>query len=143
MVVSCRPVDVTDADVLGVLRAQARSAVAGQRGGPALLAEIDAVDPEEVTMEWCATIDDVVVGYLRAALVGEPTAVFIREIWVEPAARGVGAGESLLGAALAWAIAEDADSVDAWALPGSRELKNLFERMGLTTRLLTVRRALG
>jgi ribosomal protein S18 acetylase RimI-like enzyme len=143
MEVSCRPVDVSDADVLGALREQARRAIADQRGGAALLAEIDTNDPDGETMVWCATIDDVVVGYLQAVMVGDPTTVFIREIWVEPAAREVGAGESLLGAALAWAIAEDAECVDAWALPGSRELKNLFERMGLTTRLLTVRRELG
>lgn len=143
MEVSCRPVGVGDAHVLGALREQARGAIVDQRGGAALLAEIDAADPDVDTMEWCATIDDVVVGYLRAGMVGDPATVFIREIWVEPGAREVGAGESLLGAALAWAIAEGAGCVDAWALPGNRELKNLFERMGLTTRLLTVRRELG
>lgn len=142
MEVACRPVDVADTDALDALMRQARDSIAGQRGGAALLAEIDASVQDGETMVWCATIDEVVVGYLRAAMVSEPASVFIREIWVEPAAREVGAGEALLGAALAWAMAEDVGAIDAWALPGSRELKNLFERMGLATRLLTVRRQL-
>lgn len=143
MELSCRLAEASDDGAVEALRAQARAVVAGQRGGMALLSDLDSTHQSGVAMVWCAVIDGLVVGYLRAELVPDPPTVFIREIWVEPDAREVGAGESLVGAALAWAIAEEATAVDAWALPGGRELKNLFERMGLTARLLTVRRELG
>jgi len=144
MELTCRPARPGDGDAVETLRGHAREAVEGQRGGAALLAEIDGASAVGQTMVWCAAIDDLIVGYVRAILQRDgSTTVFIREVWVEPEAREVGAGEALVSAALAWAIAEGASAIDAWALPGSRELKNLFERMGLTARLLTVRRELG
>jgi len=143
MQVTCRPAQPVDDAALEALRIRAREAVVDQRGGAALLAELDASASVGVPMVWCAAIDDVVVGYAEAVLRRDPVTVLVRAIWVDPDAREVGAGEALLSAVLAWGIAEEATAVDALALPGSRELKNLFERMGLTTRLLTVRRELG
>lgn len=148
-----RPVGPEDLEEIVALAVRARAQVKDERGGAALLADLglhaDAADltgrlADPATMVWCATLDDVPVGHLVAAVHGTELGriVTVSELWVAPEARDVGAGEALVTAAIAWAIAEEAVAIDAHALPGAREAKNLFERMGLTTRLLTVRRAL-
>jgi len=155
MEIACRPAGPGDVEVLTGLTARARDHLGTVRGGEALLGALRAgpdpvsfagsdAHPSDAHMVWCAVIDDVVVGYCSATIERdhEDMVVLVREVWVEPDAREVGAGEALVSAAMAWAIAEEATAIDAWALPGARELKNLFERLGLTARLLTVRRSL-
>lgn len=140
-----RSLDGGDLQLIAPLRSDARSAVSSERGGAALLADLASSDDDSGSdVAWCATLDDVPIGHLvaRVAGVGDARVVTIRELWVDPEARGIGAGEGLVSAALAWALAEEAMAIDAYALPGSRETKNLFERLGLTARLLTVRRSL-
>jgi len=68
--------------------------------------------------------------------------VTLTDIYTEPDVRDVGVGEALLETAIAWAIERHAVAIDAQTLPGARESKNLFERFGLTARLITVRREL-
>ena len=152
MRVDVRPADRVDIAVLVPLADQARRSVRTERGGAALLADLgldgDVVSPrvdspDDSTCVWSATIDDVVVGYLTAELDRTTRVVTIREVWVEDGAREIGAGEGLVSAALAWAITEGANAVDAYALPGARSVKNLYERLGLTARVITVRRDLG
>lgn len=149
-----RPATGVDLEMLVGLAERARSAVVTERGGAAMLQDLGLIGDgsdrlarvleDPASMLWCAEIDGLVVGYLVASLRGEDDArvVSVRELWVEPEAREVGAGEELVSAAVAWAIAEDATAIDAHALPGARATKNLFERLGLTARLLTVRRNL-
>ena len=145
----------TDADLetLVGLATRARSVVVEERGGRAVLDDLGLTDDpsrdlrrslaDPDTIIWCASIDSVDLGYLVATLPsGTPRVAFVRELWVDTEAREVGVGEALVTAAIAWAIAEEAEAIDAWALPGARATKNLFERLGLTARLLTVRRAL-
>lgn len=153
-----RPAASEDRDEIVGLAVRAREAVVDERGGVRLLSQLglppDASDlsallvgtgPHPGPMVWCASIDEVPVGFLVAECGGAEDAriVTVRELWVDPGARGVGAGEALMSAAIAWAIAEEATAIESYALPGARETKNLFERLGLTTRLLTVRRELG
>lgn len=155
MEIDCRPAGPGDVEVLSGLAARAREHLGSVRGGEALLDALRAgpdpvsfarsgTPPSGAHMVWCAAIDDVIIGYCSATVETEydDRVVLVREVWVEPDAREVGAGEALVSAAMAWAIAEEATAIDAWALPGARELKNLFERLGLTARLLTVRRSL-
>lgn len=151
-----RPSTSADVDELTAMAADARAAVRDERGGVALLRDLglagDGVLDGELgrgsrdsgSMVWVAALDDVPIGYLEARLddEGDERVVVVRQLWVAPGAREVGAGEGLIGAALAWAIAEDADAIDAFALPGARATKNLFERSGLTARLVTLRRTL-
>ena len=146
-----RPAEPADDQSLVELAAAARRSARGQRGGAALLADLgldgEIVSPrveslDDSTCVWAATIDDVVVGYLTADLDRTMRIVTIREVWVEEGAREIGAGEGLVSAALAWAITEGASAVDAYALPGARSVKNLYERLGLTARVITVRREL-
>ena len=123
------------------------------RGGQALLrsrrgtstsAEIvSAAFLDSATMVWCALWEHVIVGYAIAMLdVSDETVASLSDIYTTPDARDIGVGEILLESALAWAIAHEATAIDAQTLPGARESKNLFERFGLTARLLTVRREL-
>jgi N-acetylglutamate synthase-like GNAT family acetyltransferase len=53
-------------------------------------------------------------------------------------ARGVGVGEELLAAVMAFCSEAGCVGVDADALPGARETKNFFETFGFTARRLVV-----
>ena len=91
------------------------------------------------------TFDDVVLGFAVAELelLRDGTRLgLLREIYVEPPARGVGVGEALMDEVLAWCRAKRCRGVDSLVLPGSRESKNFFERFGLTARAILVHRSL-
>ena len=66
----------------------------------------------------------------------------IGELFVEPDARGVGVGESLMGELVRWATEAGCIGIDARALPGDRSTKNFFESFGLVARAITVHRDL-
>jgi GNAT superfamily N-acetyltransferase len=67
----------------------------------------------------------------------------IDSVHVYEGARELGLGDDLVEWALGWARHHRATSVESWALPGDRDTKNLFERNGLTARLITVSRELS
>ena len=67
----------------------------------------------------------------------------LQALYVLPGARGVGVGETLMKAVLAWAEASGAEGVDSVALPGDRATKNFFEQFGLKARAILVHRSLG
>src|SRR5262245_8671273 len=91
------------------------------------------------------TIDQAAVGYavaeLEALSDGARLAV-VRDLYVEPEARGVGVGAVLMEAVVAWATDRRCVGVDALALPGSRATKNFFEGFGLVARAIVVHRDL-
>jgi GNAT superfamily N-acetyltransferase len=92
------------------------------------------------------TLDGTVVGYgvarveplLDGGLLG-----VIDDIYVEPGARAVGVGESLMNHLLGWCTARGCFGVDSLALPGDRETKNFFESFGLVARAIVVHRPLS
>lgn len=91
------------------------------------------------------TIDDVVVGYaiVRGDVLADGgTLAVVSDVYVEPEARGVGVGEALLDACLAWAAERGCVGVDSVALPGMRASKNFFEAAGLVARAIVVHRKL-
>jgi GNAT superfamily N-acetyltransferase len=55
---------------------------------------------------------------------------------VHPGARGIGVGTALLEEFRRIVRDAGGDAVDAYALPGDRETKNLYERAGLTARMI-------
>jgi len=125
-----------------------------QRGGEALAWALDrnvsslhtltsALNSPD-TMLWCGLWENVLAGYAIASIVteGDEKVVVITDVYTTPEVRDVGVGELLLESAIAWATVLDAVAIDAYALPGARESKNLFERFGLTARLITVRHQL-
>ena len=129
------PEDVAE---LNALESQARQAIEVQRGGKRLL---------EVTVsrkgEWfsaglvvlVALIDDVPVGYL---VMSEGDIAVIEAVFVHPEAREIGCGDALLQAARAIAESLGSRRLEATALPGDRETKNLYERASITAKAITV-----
>jgi len=148
-----RPAADDDIAVLAALEDEARSAVAAQeRGGDAWLVS----HPRLATAGWTvrladpgwavvvAGIDGVVLGAgcLRLPVGRRRPVAEVEGIYVTPGARDLGLGELLLGALIERARSAGADSLDASALPGDRETKNLYERSGLVARLIVVSRDL-
>jgi GNAT superfamily N-acetyltransferase len=90
-------------------------------------------------------IDDVVIGYAVAVIdeMSDGSALArLTDVYVEPEARGVGVGELLLDAVVAWATTRGCRGIDSLALPGNRETKNFFESFGLVARAIVVHRPL-
>jgi GNAT superfamily N-acetyltransferase len=143
-----------DVVALAGLEDAARAAVADQRGGARWLDEHGRIGdrwPAAVTAGgvFVAEIADadegpgVVVGYLVAELRAAPMPiVMVDQVYVEPEARELGFGDALLAAAVEYGRANGAELIEAHTLPGDREIKNLYERAGVTARLITVSRAL-
>jgi len=131
-----------DAAVVAQLESDARASLIDQRGGPAHLAEREPVAEWTSLADsadrpvWVSTIDDVVVGYLELAIVGDTARVM--QVYVEPLAREVGFGDWLLEAALGEARQRGCKVIEGFALPGDRATKNLYERAGITARKITV-----
>jgi GNAT superfamily N-acetyltransferase len=139
-----------DARPLRVLEAEARAALVDARGGVRWLEEHPPVGDG-----WAAAmasadvfvaeldVDDgpgLVVGYL--VLVVDLPVARVDQVYVTPDARELGFGDALLEAATEAATEVGAKVLEGTALPGDRETKNLYERAGITARLITVSRAL-
>jgi GNAT superfamily N-acetyltransferase len=144
---------------LGELRRLVSACVAGlegQRGArqwlataapapPAEAAELEAEAPN-LPVWFAGCIDDAPVGIALAQPRSWPDGSLVLEIrllYVEPDARDVGVGEALVDRAIELATALGAVAVESTALPGDRELKNLFERYGLVARAIIVHKVLG
>jgi GNAT superfamily N-acetyltransferase len=120
------------------------------RGGPALVGDETT---ESLLERWSRPRASLFVGEYEGAVVGllgvslsDPVAGrvggLIECCYVEPDARGVGVGSSLMEAAVAWGRVQGCTDIDALALPGDRETKQRLEASGFTARLLTLSRQL-
>lgn len=148
-----RSATVDDVDELRRLEALARRAVAGTRGGHRWLDE-----HPEIGADWAVAIGrravfvaeirgvdvpPVAVGYLVADLVHDPMAIArVDQVFVHEGARELGFGDALIGETIQWSRGAGAALIEAETLPGDRNLKNLYERAGITARLITVSKAL-
>lgn len=140
-----RPACQDDIDQLRALEREARAQLVGQRGGDRWLATHppradrwpDAVASASVDV---AMIDGVVVGYLAGHHAGG--VAFIDEVYVTPDARELGFGDALVEAATAGARSAGCTAIEGEALPGDRDTKNLYERAGITARLIVVSKLL-
>ena len=127
-----------DSPVLDELEDEARAAVLETRGGGRWCQVVPARrgrwfdDDAEV---FVAEIDAIGIGYL--VLIPGDVAV-VESVFVTPGAREVGFGDWLLEAALAAAVDSGSRLLEGTALPGDRDLKNLFERAGIVARAITV-----
>ncbi len=128
-----RRAEPADADQLRHLESVARSALVDQRGGLRWL----ATNPERgasweaviaTSSVFVAHIDGLVVGYLVASRRGD--VLEVDEVFVLEEARELGFGDELLAAALADGRAGGMRLLEAQALPGDRNTKNLYERGG-------------
>ncbi|MCB1037937.1 MAG: GNAT family N-acetyltransferase [Acidimicrobiales bacterium] len=154
---AARPADAHDLPAMAALARDARSELEVQRGGPVWRARSARTDPVEDRLveeigrpgvEGCAvvgTIDGVVVGYgvstLEPLTDGSILSV-VSDLYVAPAARGVGVGEAMMDLLVGHAGDHGARGIDALALPGDRETKNFFETFGLKARAIVVHRDL-
>jgi len=141
-----------DACALRGLEQTARSSVADTRGGNRWLDEHPpigdgwAVAIAERTV-FVGTIavdgDDVPIAYLVVDLHHDPMAIaHVDQVFVEADARELGFGDEMLAAAIAWGRQQGAELIEGHALPGDRNIKNLYERAGITARLITVSKRL-
>lgn len=125
----------------------ARRDLVDHRGGEAWLAEHRPLSelPEWWAHSFVAVIDGVVVGFLVGRI--DDTArgrVFrIDRVYVLADARELGCGDDLVAAAMARATDENCRFLEAVALPGDRDTKNLYERAGVTARSITVSKRLS
>ncbi|HUY64417.1 MAG TPA: GNAT family N-acetyltransferase [Acidimicrobiales bacterium] len=155
---AARPAAREDAERCAELCRTALAEINEVRGGPlfarreaGLLAKallrpggLDSVMAAPRRRVLVGTIDDVVVGLAVGRIddVGEAGLGVIDACYVEPAARGVGVGRSLLDALVSWFSSTSCRAVDAGALPGDRRTKNFFEAAGFKARLITLHRPL-
>lgn len=137
-----------DVGPLRILEAEARAALIDARGGARWLDEHplvgagwpDAVAERHVFVAVLETGDDgpLDVGYLLADIDGPLARV--DQVYITPDARELGFGDALLEAFTAAAVEAGARLLEGQALPGDRDMKNLYERAGITARLITVSR---
>lgn len=82
------------------------------------------------------------VGSLTLAMFRAPTGVlsWIEDVVVDESARGAGAGEKLVAAAISRANEVGAKSVDLTSRPGRQAANRLYQRMGFETRQTNVYR---
>lgn len=157
-----RPFRDADRPQCVALLRQAFDAARALRGGPAALAALAGEpgrsgphepDAGALVASWRSdTIHHVLVGTVDDEVVGVAAGHYVRGgnakigvvdvVYVEPDARGVGVGTAMAQSLLDWFAAEGCHGVDAPALPGDRESKQLFESFGLSARLLVLHRAL-
>jgi len=134
-----------DAEALGELETAARAALLGARGGARWLEEhaeigsgwTQAVERRAV---FVGEIDGVPIGYLVVDVDG--AVAHVDQVFVDPEARQLGFGDALLSAATELARRSSATLLEGHALPGDRDTKNLYERAGITARLITVSKRL-
>ena len=145
-----RPAHIVDMPVLLDLDAQYRNLLLDQRGGIAWLAEhvplVTLPAQDVVESSFVGEIDGAVIGFLRGTVDFIPTrgmVYTVDRVFVVEQARQLGFGDALLAAAMELALSTRCVAIEANALPGDRETKNLYERAGITARNIIVSRPLG
>ena len=147
MQVFTRRASESDCEVLALLESEARASLDQFRGGSRLADESSLIGvnwsqqlSKVSTVTFVAGSNDVVMGYLLARLARAKSGniATIEQVFVTKDARNLGIGDALVSTTIAWAKSGSLVALDAYALPGDRETKNLFERSGLVARLITV-----
>lgn len=133
-----RELTAADEVALDELAALARESIREARGGARWIETHPLPnwnDPEALAL--VADLDGVVIGYLVARM-GSDQVMEVDEVFVLEQAREVGFGDALVAEILRLARERGAKRLEAEALPGDRDTKNLWERAGITARLITV-----
>ena len=138
-----------DAGVLELLEHEARTALVDARGGRRWLEEHAEIGADWVIATATRAVfvavlpspdddpeTDVPVGYLVLDI-GD-TVAHVDQVFVTAEARELGFGDALLELATDVARKSGAAVLEGHALPGDRDTKNLYERAGITARLITV-----
>ncbi len=154
---SFRTATADDIDLLVRLAIDHASRIADDRGADLLLRRELSYTEDELRRRLMAAIDEsdslLLVGTYDGVVFGYALTVFeqlddggrlarVEQLVVDPDARGVGIGETVMNAVVDEARARGCFGIDALALPGDRETKNFFESFGLKARQLVVHRSL-
>ena len=136
---SLREIGESDRDEVVRLIQGARANASGFRGGDVLWQHLDRIDLSALPGRLAVANDQAcgVVLWSRAHDV-----LTIEVLFVEVSARGIGLGECLVNASVEEARAQGCRRVAGRALPGDRETKNVYERTGLVSQVITVGRNL-
>lgn len=155
MEVTARSASADDVPVLATLAAEAIAERIPMRGGevwrrqqarplpPADSLRADVEDPGAHVV--LGEIDGTSVGYgvIRVEDLRDDSRLgVITDLFTLEGARGVGVGEEVMDALIAWAEEQGCFGVDSLALPGDRHTKNFFETFGLVARAIVVHRPL-
>jgi GNAT superfamily N-acetyltransferase len=126
-------------DDLRAMWERALADVLALRGGAELVATLHEDVPSADTLSYIVAQRALDVEVREGRVIGFAVRRddVIAALYVEPARRGEGIARSMVNALLA--RAEPAR--DAWALPGDRATKSLYESLGWKARLLTMRAA--
>ncbi len=122
------------------LRDSLRKTVQEFRGGALLWEERHKRPDMNNTTVYVADLNGFLVGFMVLCLRESELEIF--EVHVDSGFRGIGVGDALIEAAIAVAIDQGASALRAEALPGDRDTKNLFERAGLISQRLMMRKQL-
>jgi GNAT superfamily N-acetyltransferase len=108
------------------------------RGAGAFFAQFPHGNPLVGGFGLVAEVDGTVVGFALVSIhsVAATMVASIERVFVTRRARRVGIGDALIAATRREASQRGCTQLDALALPGDRDTKNLFERNGLTARLI-------
>lgn len=151
----CRDAQAADLARIAELARSLRDEIAPIRGG-VLWANREAL-AEPLEEAYRALLDDpdarVVMGTIDGAAIGfgvgeiqrlhdDRRLGVIRDLYVEPDARGIGVGEAMVEALLEFFVSRNCVGADAWALPGHRMTKNFFEGHHFVSRGIVVHRPL-
>ena len=143
---AARLAGAADRERIGELRAELFAELGAYRGGDLWVRERASAARADESTAFVGTLDDAVVGYgiVEVAELRDGGRLgTVTELYVEPDAREVGVGETLVNALLDWCRDHDCIGVDATALPGHRAAKNFFEEQGFVSRSLTMHRGLS
>lgn len=152
---AARAATVDDLGELSRLADMAIAELRPHRGGDVWYRTIGRADPvadslradlgSPDTLVVVGTIDEVIIGY--GVVTAKPlrdgtTLAVVSDLYTEPEARGVGIGEHMMDALVAFARSRNCFGIETVALPGDRDTKNFFETFGLVARALQVHRRL-
>jgi len=127
-----------DSPRIAELRDSLRMTMQDFRGGSLLWEERHNHPDMNNTTVYVAELRGYVVGFMVLCLRGSEIEIF--EVHVDADSRGIGAGDAMISAAVAVAQDQRAVALRAEALPGDRDTKNLFERAGLISQRLMMRK---
>ena len=135
-----------DARSLALLEDEARAGRVDARGGNRWLEEHPRIAPG-----WDRAVTDRAVFVAVLTFSGDPEVIVgflvldvdgaiarVDQVYVTPEARELGFGDALLEVATEAARSAGVVVLEGQALPGDRNTKNLYERAGITARLITV-----
>lgn len=106
--------------------------------GSTLADWIDAADDRwrsrirDVPLNVIAVVDDEHVGQVSATIKDPAATIELIGMWVSPAARGTGVGDTLIGAVTAWAATQQATAVELSVKAANSPARRLYERNGFS-----------